>query len=58
VFLAIAASAHFASGFFWSAGGWEYPVLWTLAALHFAVSGGGRHSKNLSSRRAGLAPRA
>ena len=44
VFLAIAASAHLGAGFFWDAGGWEYPVLWTLVVLHFAVRGGGRYS--------------
>lgn len=44
VFLAVAASFHFGGGFFWTGGGWEYPVLWALLAAHFAVRGGGRYS--------------
>jgi putative oxidoreductase len=44
VFLAVAATFHLGGGFFWTAGGWEYPVLWALVALHFAVRGGGRFS--------------
>ena len=44
VFLATAATVHLGAGFFWTGGGWEYPVLWTLLALHFALRGGGRYS--------------
>lgn len=44
VFLAVAATFHLGSGFFWSAGGWEYPALWALVALHFALRGGRRYS--------------
>ena len=35
---------HLASGFFWTAGGFEYPLLWGVVALSFAVRGGGRYS--------------
>lgn len=35
---------HWGSGFFWTAGGIEYPLLWGLAALSFVFSGGGRYS--------------
>ena len=30
--------------FFWTEGGWEYPVLWTIIALMFVVRGGGQYS--------------
>lgn len=42
--LAVAASVHLGSGFFWTGGGWEYPVLWAVVALRFAIGGGGRFS--------------
>lgn len=35
---------HLGAGFFWTNGGWEYPALWGLVALSFAVRGGGRFS--------------
>jgi putative oxidoreductase len=35
---------HLPAGFFWTAGGYEYPLLWGVAALFFAVRGGGRLS--------------
>lgn len=31
-------------GFFWNQGGFEYPLLWTAAALYFLASGGGSYS--------------
>ena len=40
--LAVAASVHLPAGFFWTEGGWEYPVLWATVALFFAARGGGR----------------
>ncbi len=43
-FLAVAASIHLGAGFFWTEGGWEYPVLWALVAVHFAVRGGGHYA--------------
>jgi putative oxidoreductase len=37
---------HFTSakGFFWSAGGWEYPLLIGVCALFFLIRGGGHCS--------------
>jgi putative oxidoreductase len=35
---------HLGAGFFWTAGGWEYPAMWGLVALSFVVRGGGRFS--------------
>jgi uncharacterized membrane protein YphA (DoxX/SURF4 family) len=35
---------HFAVGYFWTEGGYEYPLLWGIPALSFVVRGGGRFS--------------
>lgn len=35
---------HMANGFFWSNGGYEYPMLWGLIALALAFRGGGELS--------------
>jgi putative oxidoreductase len=35
---------HFALGYFWTDGGFEYPLFWGIAALSFVVRGGGRYS--------------
>jgi putative oxidoreductase len=35
---------HLPSGFFWSNGGYEYPLLWGLVALAIAFRGGGELS--------------
>jgi len=35
---------HWPIGFFWTAGGFEYPLLWGLVALAFVFRGGGRYS--------------
>jgi putative oxidoreductase len=35
---------HLPAGFFWTAGGYEYPLLWGIVALSFAIRGGGRYS--------------
>lgn len=35
---------HLGNGFFWTSGGYEYPLLWAILALSYAVKGGGRHS--------------
>lgn len=35
---------HLANGFFWSDGGYEYPLLWGLIALALAFRGGGELS--------------
>ena len=31
-------------GHFWNQGDFEYPLLWTAAALYFLATGGGRYS--------------
>ena len=35
---------HLSLGFFWTNGGFEYPLFWGLAALSFVICGGGRYS--------------
>lgn len=42
--LLVASTVHFGAGFFWTDGGWEYPVLWAILALGFVTKGGGRYS--------------
>lgn len=44
IFMAFAIQFHAANGFFWAAKGYEYPVLWGMAAFFFAVHGGGAYS--------------
>ena len=44
VLLLVAATIHLPAGFFWTEGGWEYPVLWAVVAAMFALRGGGRYS--------------
>lgn len=44
-FMAVAViHAHWANGFFWSVGGYEYPLFWGLMALAIAIKGAGRFS--------------
>jgi len=35
---------HAGMGFFWTSGGYEYPLFWAIVALAFAIRGGGRYS--------------
>ena len=35
---------HWSNGFFWTQGGYEYPLLWGILALSFVIRGGGRFS--------------
>jgi putative oxidoreductase len=35
---------HLGNGFFWTSGGFEYPLMWGLVALSFVIRGGGRYS--------------
>lgn len=35
---------HLGAGFFWTKGGYEYPLMWGIVALAFAIRGGGRYS--------------
>jgi putative oxidoreductase len=37
-------TVHLPAGFFWTNGGFEYPLLWGLVALSFVLRGGGRYS--------------
>ena len=50
--LAVAAiKVHLGAGFFWTDGGFEYPVMWAILTLTFVIRGGGRYSLD---RRLGL----
>ncbi len=42
--LVAAFKVHLANGFFWSNGGYEYPLMWALLALAIAFRGAGRCS--------------
>lgn len=44
VLLMVASTVHTGAGFFWTDGGWEYPVLWAIVAISFVTKGGGRYS--------------
>ncbi len=35
---------HLGAGYFWTSGGFEYPLLWGAVALYFVIRGGGRVS--------------
>src|SRR5438067_406116 len=35
---------HLGAGFFWTSGGYEYPLLWGIVALSYAIRGGGAYS--------------
>jgi putative oxidoreductase len=35
---------HWAAGFFWNKGGFEYPLMWGLLALALVIRGGGAYS--------------
>ena len=44
VLMAVAITVHLPNGFFWTSGGYEYPLLWGLIALAIAFRGGGELS--------------
>jgi len=44
ILLLAASSVHFGAGFFWTDGGWEYPILWAIVAASFATKGGRHYS--------------
>ncbi len=44
VLLGVAVTFHAAKGFFWTSGGYEYPLLWMVLAVAFWVKGGGAFS--------------
>ena len=37
-------TVHLGNGYFWTDGGYEYPLLWAILALSYVVKGGGRYS--------------
>ena len=37
-------AVHLPNGFFWTSGGFEYPLLWAVVALSYAIRGGGAFS--------------
>jgi putative oxidoreductase len=43
-FMAVALTFHLPNGFFWTSGGYEYPLMWTLVAVAIVLRGGGRYS--------------
>lgn len=44
VLLGVAMTVHIPNGFFWSAGGYEYPLMWALLAVAIFLRGGGEAS--------------
>ena len=42
--LLVALTVHLGNGFFWTEGGYEYPLLWLIVTLTFVVKGGGAYS--------------
>jgi len=45
ILMGVAASQiHWGAGFFWTNGGFEYPLFWGLVALAFVLRGGGNYS--------------
>ena len=44
-FMAVAVvHVHWANGFFWTKGGFEYPLMWMMLALALAIRGAGAYS--------------
>jgi putative oxidoreductase len=41
ILLAMSVYDHTRDGWFWNMRGVEYPLIWSLAALHFLINGGG-----------------
>jgi putative oxidoreductase len=44
VFMGVALSVHLPNGFFWTEGGYEYPLMWGLITLAVLLRGGDRYS--------------
>jgi putative oxidoreductase len=44
VLMGVALSVHVPNGFFWTEGGFEYPLMWGLLAVAIIFRGGGRFS--------------
>jgi len=41
ILMAVAMSTHIPNGFFWTNGGYEYPLMWGLLAVALVLRGGG-----------------
>jgi len=44
ILLLVALTFHTANGFFWTSGGYEYPLLWAIIAFSYMLKGGGAYS--------------
>lgn len=44
ILLMVAVQVHFANGFFWNKGGYEYPLLWAILMIAISFRGGGNLS--------------
>jgi putative oxidoreductase len=44
VFMAVALLVHVPNGFFWTEGGYEYPLMWGMLAVSILLRGGDRYS--------------
>lgn len=44
ILMAVALSTHVPNGFFWTNGGYEYPLMWGLLAVAILLRGGGAWS--------------
>ena len=44
VLLLTALNVHLPNGFFWTSGGYEYPLLWAVLAVSILLRGGDRYS--------------
>jgi putative oxidoreductase len=44
ILLLVAIPVHISNGFFWTSGGYEYPLLWLIIALSFIAKGGASYS--------------
>lgn len=44
VLLAVAMTVHIPNGFFWSNGGYEYPLMWFVLVVAIFLRGGGEYS--------------
>lgn len=51
ILMGVALTVHVPNGFFWNAGGFEYPLLWGTLAVAILLRGGGEYSLD---RRLGL----
>lgn len=44
ILMAVALTVHLPKGLFWTAGGFEYPLMWGLVAIAIAIHGSGRYA--------------